>query len=127
MNIQVEPNHYFDKSYDTKERFISYWHQVNEIVRLEPDSVLEIGIGSGFVSKYLKEKGESQAATEAKDNSFAKLDAWMREFYMVSRLKKPEVLKIRMLRSQINPLQYQMLWTSFCRTSKFSLNNFFWN
>ncbi|MCK5766962.1 MAG: hypothetical protein KAH35_01115 [Candidatus Atribacteria bacterium] len=54
MNIQVEPNHYFDKSYDTKERFISYWHQVNEIVRLEPDSLLEIGIGSGFASKYLK-------------------------------------------------------------------------
>lgn len=57
MNIQVKPNHYFDNSYDTKERFISYWHQVNEIVRLEPESVLEIGIGSGFVSKYLKERG----------------------------------------------------------------------
>lgn len=35
MKPRVEPNHYFDKSYDTKERFISYWHQVNEIVRLE--------------------------------------------------------------------------------------------
>lgn len=56
MKPQVEPNHYFNKSYDTKERFIGYWHQVNGIVRLEPDSVLEIGIGSGFVSKYLKER-----------------------------------------------------------------------
>lgn len=57
MKPQVESNHYFNKSYDTKERFISYWHQVNEIVSLEPDSVLEIGIGSGFVSKYLRERG----------------------------------------------------------------------
>lgn len=56
MSPQVEPNHYFNKSYDSKERFISYWHQINEFVRLEPDSVLEIGIGSGFVSKYLKER-----------------------------------------------------------------------
>ena len=59
MKLQVEPNHYFNKSYDTKKRFIGYWHQVNEIVRLEPDSVLEIGIGNGFVSKYLKERGEN--------------------------------------------------------------------
>jgi 2-polyprenyl-3-methyl-5-hydroxy-6-metoxy-1,4-benzoquinol methylase len=56
MKPQVKSNHYFNKSYDSKERFISYWHQVNEIVRLEPDSVLEIGIGNGFVSKYLKER-----------------------------------------------------------------------
>lgn len=56
MKPQVSRNHYFNKSYDSKERFISYWHQINEIVRLEPDSVLEIGIGSGFVSKYLKER-----------------------------------------------------------------------
>jgi len=57
MKPQVKSNHYFNKSYDTKERFISYWHQVNEIVSLEPDSVIEIGIGSGFISKYLKERG----------------------------------------------------------------------
>jgi len=57
MKLQVEPDHYFNKTYDSKERFISYWHQINEIVRLEPNSILEIGIGSGFVSKYLKERG----------------------------------------------------------------------
>jgi len=56
MKPQVEPNHYFNKSYDTKERFISYWHQINEIINLNPKTVLEIGIGNGFVSKYLKER-----------------------------------------------------------------------
>jgi len=37
---QVKPSHYFQRNYDTKERFISYWHQVNEIIELEPNSVL---------------------------------------------------------------------------------------
>jgi len=57
MKPQVEPGHYLSKSYDSKGRFISYWHQINEIVKLNPEKVLEIGIGSGFVSRYLKERG----------------------------------------------------------------------
>jgi len=56
MKPQVKPNHYFNKSYDSKERFISYWHQINEIIKLNPKTVLEIGVGNGFVSKYLKER-----------------------------------------------------------------------
>ena len=57
MVKQVESNHYYKEAYDTKDRFISYWHQINEIIMLNPDSVLEIGIGNGFLSKYLgKEK-----------------------------------------------------------------------
>jgi len=57
MKYQVKPNHYFNKSYDTKERFISYWHQINEIMTLEPDSILEIGIGNGLVFNYLEQRG----------------------------------------------------------------------
>jgi len=57
MKPQVESNHYFNASYDTKERFISYWHQINEIIKLNPKTVLEIGIGNGFVSDYLKKRG----------------------------------------------------------------------
>ena len=54
--FQVEPHHYY-KNYDTKERFCSYWHQIQEIVLLNPKSILEIGVGNGFVSKYLKQRG----------------------------------------------------------------------
>jgi len=57
MKPQVKPNHYINKSYDTKERFISYWHQINEIMILEPDSILEIGIGNGLVFNYLGQRG----------------------------------------------------------------------
>jgi ubiquinone/menaquinone biosynthesis C-methylase UbiE len=57
MKLQVESDHYLNKSYDSKERFISYWHQINEIIKLNPKKVLEIGIGNGFVSGYLKKRG----------------------------------------------------------------------
>lgn len=35
---------------------------------------------------YLREKGESQDATNAKDSAFAKLDDWMSEFYAVAKI-----------------------------------------
>lgn len=57
MKPQVEPDHYFNKIYDTKGRFISYWHQIHEIIKLNPKGVLEIGIGNGLVSAYLKKRG----------------------------------------------------------------------
>ncbi|MHA1834506.1 MAG: class I SAM-dependent methyltransferase, partial [Candidatus Baldrarchaeia archaeon] len=57
MKTQVKPNHYFVLSYDSKERFISYWHQINELTQLKPSSILEIGIGNGLVSNYLKQRG----------------------------------------------------------------------
>jgi ubiquinone/menaquinone biosynthesis C-methylase UbiE len=48
---------YFADSYDTKERFCSYWHQIDEIRKRSPRQVLEIGIGNGFVAGYLRKKG----------------------------------------------------------------------
>lgn len=47
-------------------------------------------------SEYLKEKGESQDATKAKDAAFAKLDDWMSEFYAVAKIgleDKPQLLE----------------------------------
>lgn len=37
-------------------------------------------------SAYLREKGESQEATKAKDAAFVKLDDWMSEFYAVAKI-----------------------------------------
>ncbi len=44
-------------SYDIPGRFLSYWSQINEIFSLMSDDILEIGIGNGFVSKYIKDRG----------------------------------------------------------------------
>ncbi|RSD35370.1 MAG: type 11 methyltransferase [Methanohalophilus sp.] len=57
MGKQVDSNHYYIGDYDTKERFISYWHQINEIIKLKPINVLEVGIGNKFVSNYLTNIG----------------------------------------------------------------------
>jgi len=57
MKNPVEKIHYFSSIYNTKERFISYWHQIHELCELNPGSILEIGMGNGLVANYLKQRG----------------------------------------------------------------------
>jgi hypothetical protein len=57
MKPQVHKQHYFTREYETKERFITYWHQIHEAMLLNPRSILEIGVGNKFVSNYLRERG----------------------------------------------------------------------
>lgn len=39
--------------YDSKRRFCSYWHQIQEVLARNPRHVLEVGVGTRFVSRYL--------------------------------------------------------------------------
>ena len=51
-------NKYYQfRNYEYKDRWISYWHQIDEILKLEPKSILEIGVGARTVSSYLKKQG----------------------------------------------------------------------
>ncbi len=54
---QVERSHYFKRHYISPERFASYGHQVQEILNCNPEKVLEVGIGNGFVSDILRKVG----------------------------------------------------------------------
>lgn len=54
---QVNPNHYHNDQYDSLKRFSSYWHQIDELMKLAPMSILEVGVGSGLVSSYLQKRG----------------------------------------------------------------------
>ena len=54
MISQVTSDHYAGPSYDSMERFISYWHQINIINSLHTKILLDIGIGNGFVSRYIR-------------------------------------------------------------------------
>jgi hypothetical protein len=56
-DFQVEPNHFYSQEYDNKIRFISYWHQIDEVLSLHPEEILEIGVGNKFFTKYLKDRG----------------------------------------------------------------------
>ena len=53
-HIQVSPDHYSTYQYNKKQRFIAYWHQIDEIIKSKPKNILEIGIGNGFVTSYLR-------------------------------------------------------------------------
>jgi ubiquinone/menaquinone biosynthesis C-methylase UbiE len=50
--------------YDHKFRWISYWHQVDEVLKLNPKEVLEIGVGNKTVSNYLKNQGVSMVTLD---------------------------------------------------------------
>ncbi|MCK9438560.1 class I SAM-dependent methyltransferase [Patescibacteria group bacterium] len=46
----------YNKEYDHHSRWMSYWHQIKNIFDLEPNSIVEIGVGSGVLSEYLKKR-----------------------------------------------------------------------
>jgi predicted SAM-dependent methyltransferase len=46
---QVDADHYRFGQYMTKRRWISVWHQLDEVLRFEPSRALEIGPGIGLL------------------------------------------------------------------------------
>lgn len=44
------------KDYDHKARWMSYYYQINETKKLKPENILEIGMGNGTVTDYLRKR-----------------------------------------------------------------------
>lgn len=64
-NIQVKEGYYKKNSYNSLERFISYFYQIDSIHRLaDVTSILEIGPGSKLVSDELIKEGYKVTTTD---------------------------------------------------------------
>lgn len=48
---------YFFAGYDDKGRWVSYWHQIKEVLEFNPKKVLVIGKGNGIVPEYFRLAG----------------------------------------------------------------------
>lgn len=57
FRAQVIKDHYRALSYDTKDRWASYWHQMRAVTGYGPKQMLEIGPGNKTVSEALKKQG----------------------------------------------------------------------
>jgi len=57
MRKQVEKSHYQFHKYMSKKRWMSVWHQIDEVSRFKPSRVLEIGPGPGVFKSAARSFG----------------------------------------------------------------------
>ena len=53
MEISKKENYSFEK-YVYPDRWASYWHQINEVIKTKPTNLLIVGKGDGIVESILK-------------------------------------------------------------------------
>jgi hypothetical protein len=55
---QVTKEHYEFKSYGFEGRFISYYHQLHEVLSQKPSSILEVGVGDRVFGSFILQNTE---------------------------------------------------------------------
>lgn len=51
---QVDKNAYNFERYSHKARWVSYYHQLDEVLKYDPKSILEVGVGDVVFANYIK-------------------------------------------------------------------------
>jgi len=62
-------NKYSFIKYNYIERWVSYWHQIDEVMKLKTGEVLEIGPGNNFVTDYLRNLGIKVKTLDIKEEN----------------------------------------------------------
>lgn len=53
-----QPKAYYDfNKYISRQRILTYWYQIKEVLDLHPERMLEIGVGTGLVTAFLRAQG----------------------------------------------------------------------
>ena len=60
---------YFEENYDDEKRWMSYFHQVKEVLAFKPESILVVGKGNGLVAEYLKLSGIKVITIDVDENT----------------------------------------------------------
>lgn len=84
MRSHCKVDNYVGEDYETKGRFCSYWHQIDEIRKAMPKrdgEILVIGKGSGFIDGYLRQIGYKVATLD--------IDVALKPNYCASVLNMP--------------------------------------
>jgi len=55
--MEQKNNFYKFQKYCGKERWNSFWHQIDEVLRYNPERILEIGVGPKIFETYIKHLG----------------------------------------------------------------------
>lgn len=76
---QVSKEHYFTRSYFNKERWLSYWYQIESVLKFSPRTLLEIGPGDGTVSDILEKRGMRVTTVDIATDLGAKINASVTE------------------------------------------------
>ncbi len=59
MNTQVDASTYEFSRYMRKKRWASIWHQIDEVLQLQPSTILEVGPGPGLFKAVMRHYGVS--------------------------------------------------------------------
>lgn len=57
MEHEGKQSAYESTKYNSRTRWMNFWHQIDEVAVLQPQSVLEVGGGSGLVTERLRALG----------------------------------------------------------------------
>lgn len=62
MTLDIKPadlpaDYYSFTNYVSRHRILTYWYQIKEVLGLKPADVIEVGVGTGMVTSYLRYRG----------------------------------------------------------------------